>query len=69
VNEIQAAIQLLDAYRKRLNRTTRRCPQCGVVHRVNWKEFQRAEQIEGIIHKLARWLAEENAEGGTESRK
>jgi hypothetical protein len=69
VNEIQAAIQLLDAYHKRLNRSTRKCSHCGTVQRVNWKEFQRSEQVEGIIHKLERWLAEENAQDEAESRK
>lgn len=58
MNEIEEAIKLLDAYRKRLDRNTKRCPHCTTVHRTNWKEYQRFEQVTGIIQKLSRWLVE-----------
>jgi len=61
MKELQEAINILEAYRKHLNRSTTKCTHCGMVHRVNWKEYQQAEQIEGIIHKLSRWLAEDNS--------
>jgi hypothetical protein len=69
MNEIENAIKLLDGYRKRLDRGTRRCPNCATVHRTNWKEYQRYEQVTGIIHKLSRWLVEEREEKGPTAEK
>lgn len=62
MNEIEEAIKLLEAYRKRLDRSTKRCPHCTTVHRTNWKEYQRFEQVTGIIQKLSRWLVEAREE-------
>ena len=59
MTELQTAIKVLDSYRKRLDRSTRRCSHCGMVQKVNWKEYQRAEQLTGIIHKLSRWATED----------
>jgi hypothetical protein len=62
MNEIEEAIKLLDAYRKRLDRSTKRCLLCTTVHKTNWKEYQRFEQVTGIIQKLSRWLVEAREE-------
>jgi hypothetical protein len=67
MNEIQDATKLLEAYRQCLNRATKRCPHCGMVYKVNWKEYQRAEQLEGILRKLSRWLVEDQSKSELQS--
>jgi len=62
MNEIQDVIRLLRLYRKGLKHGTKRCEHCGVLHKANWKDYQRAEQVEGMIQKLSRWLEEDKAE-------